>query len=238
MVKPSDPLNVYGDARCDLAGGHGIDIASQRLDPLDLQALEHLRHLLEQQPATPPLVLDLGCGAGGMLEQLVSAGAEGIGVDRADVQAAFEQRAARVGGGMRFMQADFARLPDDFCRLYARRVSLVVCQRALHYLTYEEANRALHAICGLLRPEGRLFIGVSGMTSELSEGYPARQNPIERRWSLLAPVMRDKHAICQPVCLYDAPELSELLNTSGFCVETLFTSPFGNLKAVASPKQD
>jgi len=45
--------------------------------------------------------------------------------------------------------------------------------------------------------------------------------------------MRDKHGIHGPVCLYSEDDMKSILTESGFAVETLFSSTFGNIKAVA-----
>src|SRR6185437_3503288 len=41
MNQPTEPVNLYGDRLIRTTGSHGADIASQRLDELDREALHH-----------------------------------------------------------------------------------------------------------------------------------------------------------------------------------------------------
>ena len=52
-------LNLYGDRPISTTGAHGIDVASQRLDALDKEALEQVLQSGERLSC-----IDLGCGFG------------------------------------------------------------------------------------------------------------------------------------------------------------------------------
>jgi len=237
-------LNVYGDAKRDLAHGHGIDIASQRLDELDRQACDFVEEQQRQRhPDRSPLALDMGCGSGGLCAALAKAGADCLGIDRVDFGLAFQllNDARAVGGKpapgkLRFLLTDFLDLPDDFLREYQGAVAAIVSQRALHYAPFSRAVATIRQFRGLLQRDGRLFLGLSGLGSELGDGYASTGLPLEQRFGNLAKSMADRHGIQQPLCLYDAVDVERLLTAGGFMPERIFTSAFGNLKAVARPR--
>ena len=235
-------LNVYGDAKRAWAKGHGIDVASQRLDELDRLACDFVARQRQLHPDRSPLVMDMGCGAGGLCAALAAAGADCLGIDRIDFGQAFQQLNDELAAGektaqgkLRFLLADFLALPPDFSNQYQAAAAVIVSQRALHYAPYPQAVAAIKRFRGLLRPDGRLFLGLSGLGSELAEGYAAARVPLEQRFARLAEFMADRHGILQPVCLYDKTDVARLLTEGGFVPESIFTSAFGNLKAVALP---
>lgn len=236
-------FNVYGDVKRELAEGHGIDVASQRLDELDRLACDFVAHQRRRHPDRSPLVMDMGCGAGGLCAALAAAGADCLGVDRIDfgqaLQRLNDERAVggkTAPGRIRFLLADFLALPPDFSSQHQGAAALVVSQRALHYAPYPQAVAAINRFRGLLRPDGRLFLGLSGLGSELAEGYAATRVPLKQRFATLAEFMANRHGILQPVCLYDAADVERLLTEGGFMPERIFASAFGNLKAVAIPR--
>ena len=235
-------LNVYGDAKRDLAQGLGSDIASQRLDELDRQACDFIEQLRQRHPDRLPLALDMGCGAGGLCAALAAAGADCLGIDRVDFGLEFQRLSdLRAVGGksapgkIRFLLADFLDLPDDFLSQYHSAAAVIVSQRALHYAPFSRAVAAIRRFRGLLRPDGRLFLGLSGLGSELGDGYASAGLPLEQRFANLAEPMAVIHGIQQPICLYDAVDVERLLTEGGFTPERIFTSAFGNLKAIARP---
>ena len=236
-------FNVYGDAKRELAEGHGIDVASQRLDELDRLACDFVAQHRRRRPDRSPLAMDMGCGAGGLCVALAAAGADCLGIDRIDFGEAFQRlNDERAVGGktaperVRFLLADFLALSPDFLGRYQGAASLIVSQRALHYTPYPQAVAAIQQFRGLLRPDGRLFLGLSGLGSELAEGYAAALEPLEQRFARLAEFMANRYGILQPICLYEADDAARLLTQGGFTPERIFTSAFGNIKAVAIPR--
>lgn len=236
----NDPvINRYGDRRIAQAEGHGADIASQRLDPLDRLALAEIERCWHETPARAPRALELGCGAGGLAVRLAQAGADYTGVDRIDFTADFARLAETLTpacrGRLCFVQGDFSALPESLLATLAGQVSLLIAQRCLHYLPYPSALASLRDLGHLLVPDARVYIGVSGLASELSLGYPAARQPLTVRFGRLGSDMAVRHAIEAPVCLYRPDELRQLLENAGYEVLKLFSSPFGNVKAVAMP---
>lgn len=80
--------------------------------------------------------------------------------------------------------------------------------------------------------KNKLFISVSGLQSALGEAYQAATQPITRRFSRLGALAQKDFSISEPVCLYTKDEFKELLATTGWSIEQIWTSQFGNHKAV------
>lgn len=217
--------NVYGDNLGNRAGvGHGVDIGSQRMDDLDFLAVECLAGL----PLGSRIACDLGCGKGGLLSHMRGVGAIVIGVDNTPIPDApvFGQ------GRAEYIQADLRDTDFNFLN----GVSVVTCQRTIHYFPAAQAVYLLSEVRRNMRSAGDLFISASGLNSELGEGYPHAGYPLFSRFAKLSPVMQEKHGILAPVCLYDKEGLAEVLTAAGFIVEIGFVSTFGNIKMVARGK--
>ena len=137
-----------------------------------------------------------------------------------------------VQSRVRFLQRDMRDL--DSLRQHGM-AHAVVSQRAIHYLNFVDAVSSVAAMGRMLRPEGRLFLSASGLSSELSDGYAAADVPLETRHAALAAAMQEKHRIYGAVCLYSVADMRELVRAAGMEVESLYVSAFGNVKAVARP---
>jgi len=217
-------LNKYGDQPIFLAAGHGADIASQRADDLDMMAIDHARS------CASVFAIDIACGAGGQAIRLAQEGAVVLATDIADMTGIITPMSANLPGKVTFVKLDMRHLDKLHVEMLA---DIIICQRAIHYLPFPDAVTAIVMIRRLLAPDGRLYLSASGIHSELGDGYPGRAAALEARYSELDPAMRDKHGIHGPVCLYSEENLAQLLTKGGLATETIFSSKFGNIKAVA-----
>lgn len=217
-------LNLYGDKPEFLATGHGADIASQRADDLDLMAIERARS------RSSTFAIDIACGAGGQAIRLAQQGATVVATDIADMTDIILSMSAGLPGKVTFSQLDMRHLDKLHVELLA---DVIICQRAIHYLPFSDAIGVISEIKQLLAPDGRLYLSASGIHSELGDGYAGHDASLEDRYAELAPSMRDKHGIHGSVCLYSEDDLAQLLIKGGLVPETLFSSKFGNIKAVA-----
>ena len=224
-------LNQYGDQRIATHSGHGVDIASQRADDLDLLAIGFIHQLVDQKRKAVR-ALDVGCGFGGQAARLVEAGAfvECMDIEDYSVEIHCQMALCADGHRHRFTQASVLDQPA------IGTVHAISCQRMLHYLPYQHAVKALTWMLDILCPGGRLFISASGLNSELGDGYPGKSVPIGERFAFLSDEMAEKHSIHPPVCLYTLDELSTLLSDTGWVVEQGFVSGFGNIKIVAAER--
>lgn len=223
----ADPSGPAQDAATDTQTvSHGTDIASQRIDELDLEALRFV-----VSPKIPKRVaLDLACGLGTQGIRFAVLGCRTFLYDLTDIGERVDKvRRALDIDSLVFRQLDLRQaISDDF----PPGVGVAYSQRFIHYLRFEEASRLIAVLGGRLRTHARLFLSASGLESELGEGYAHAQQPIERRFAPLSAPMQAKHEMREPVCLYTQSELQSLLLPQGFRAVRVWSSPFGNVKGV------
>lgn len=226
-------LNLYGDQKILTKGQFGVDIAIQRADDLDNLAIGNIR-AAKHRDQHVVAALDIGCGQGGQLIRMAQAGATmAVGVDAQDYGSQLKEIAAAngVSNQVHFIQMDMRHLRK--AKLDMLKWDVIVCQRAIHYLPYDGALRAISSMYDLLCNDGRLFLSASGMPSELSDGYIEGAKPVRNRYGPLSDEMRDKHGIHGDVCLYSSEDLDMLVREAGMHIENIWVSDFGNIKAVA-----
>lgn len=207
-------------------GSHGADITSQWIDELDLEAIRFV-----VSPGIPERVaLDLGCGLGMQGIRCATLGCSAVLYDIVDIGERIEQvRRMLALDKLAFRCIDLRRATaEDF----PPRVGVAYSQRFIHHLRFEEASALLSVLSPRLCAKARLFLSASGLGSELADGYAHAARPVEERFAPLAASMQAKHAIRGPVCLYTAAELERLVLAHGLRGIRVWTSPFGNVKAV------
>lgn len=223
-------LNLYGDSRIPTISGHGVDIASQRIDDLDHASLNWIgEYVLCNGRA--PVAFDLGCGFGAHSMRMVEAGADVLAVDLDDNRHKVLNQAVPKGlaSRIRFVQMDIRK----GLRLIHENPSLVYSQRTFHYLRFSEAVEVLSALSKKNKQVIRFFISASGIDSELGEGYQHRNTPLEDRYCELTAAMQEKHSIYGNVCLYSVADMNTLLKRAGLRSISITASSFGNIKAIA-----
>lgn len=223
-------LNLYGDAKTPTVSGHGVDIASQRMDDLDQAAIADVCRLSDANTGRP-LVFDLGCGFGAHSVRMAAAGATVMAFDLDDNRENIRQRAVSEGVAehVSFAQLDIRKgiMPLQM------KPDVVYSQRTLHYLTFNEATALLAMLADKNSGPMSFFLSASGLNSELGNGYPHKALPVHRRHVELDPSMQEKHAIYGAVCLYSVSDMELLLRTAGLKSSRVYSSPFGNIKAIA-----
>lgn len=214
--------NLYGDDLSLVNKGQGVDVASQRLDDLDMAALRAIRATCDATNGAVA-VADYGCGRGGFAKAARAVTPQVDAIDQGSFAKEFQ------GQGINFRQAD---LVEDLAdRLEAYHV--ILCQRTIHYFRYPTAVSVCRQFRAALRPGGLLFLSASGLGSELSQGYQHAGLGPESRFCKLSPVMQTKHGILYPVCLYTEGDLCGLIQEAGLSVREAWTSAFGNIKLIA-----
>jgi 2-polyprenyl-3-methyl-5-hydroxy-6-metoxy-1,4-benzoquinol methylase len=99
-------------------------------------------------------VLDAGCGNGYLSRMLAARGAHVAGVEPTDRMVAFaREKEAELRQGVRYVQADLARLPD-----LDGQFDAVVCSMVLTAIP--DWRRAIRAGVGALRPQGLLVFSL------------------------------------------------------------------------------
>ncbi len=210
-----------------LSPGFGSDIASQRLDDLDKSAIEHLLGIRARAA-----VLDLGCGFPIQSLRFALLGARVYAVDSHDFSAeAAEMASAARLDTLTFVQGDIQQVMAEWPN---GGIDMIYSQRALHYLDPPDAAGLATRLFSNLAKGGKIFVSASGLNSELGQGYIGRDTPWGARYHPLSDEMRKKHDIEGRVCLYTEDDMSALFRAAGFATEKIYSSPFGNVKAVFS----
>lgn len=200
--------------------GHGVDVAVNRADDLDKQALTYIA----EHPGCR--MLDLGSGAGGQSKRMVDAGAQVVALDQFDFTAQF---AVMESKQVQFILGDMAEVAT---LLEGQMFQAVVCQRTIHYVPYAAALQLLRNLRTLVTD--KLFISVTGVGSLVGDVYPAAATPLPERFAPLSELGQEMFSITEPVCLYSEAEFRQLLCEAGWQVDECWVSAFGNIKAVCS----
>lgn len=230
QAKDAEALNRHGDKVIKTTGEHGADISSQRMGNLDEDAVRHVLDTRED----PVTAVDIGCGLGIQGIRFGLLGVETTLIDVLDISnrvEAFNEMFEMCS--LDFVNKDVRELtrkdiPDNIGTAYS--------QRFIHYLKFDEALDLCELISNKMVEEGRIFISASGLHTELGDGYPDKDTPLESRYSKLDPEMADKHDIRDQVCLYTNEDMERLLSESGLTPVRVDNSGFGNIKAIGEKK--
>ncbi len=219
-------LNSYGDKSGNLAGTHGVDISSQRMDDLDRKCLQFALEKNSDELAA----VDLGCGLGIQGVRIALSGIKTLLIDFLDIESRIGQCSGLLNlQNIQFLQKD-ARLlvPQDL----PEKIQILYSQRFIHYLKFAEAEALIAMVAGRMETGGRVFLSASGIDTELADGYADRGKAVHDRYAPLSEAMALKHQIHEPVCLYSEMELKQLLKPYGFKEVLVWSSDFGNIKAI------
>lgn len=228
----SRPINQHGDYFIPAGGGRGVDIASQRRDKLDTESLRYIRSRVKTGRKT--IALDLGGGFGAHAIRMAQEGAVVLMIDVAGMAAEqFARASANQGfppGRLTFLQKDFTQLsPEDIPAGF----HVLYSQRAIHFVNYRTAKELMRRLFIHMAPGGAAFVSATGYDTECGRTYLDRSKPVEDRFNHLAPDMQQKHGIEQRLVIYREQDLTALLRSAGFRDVRVWTSSFGNIKAVA-----
>jgi hypothetical protein len=112
---------------------------------------------------------------------------------------------------------------------------LMLCQRTLSSLRYEEARRVLHRASLRLKIGGKLFISLYGIHSELGEDYADGEKLVNQRYCPVAPRLAERYNLLHgPVCLYSERNLFSLIMEAGLAVIKTSTSALGHVRGIAA----
>jgi len=226
-----ESINIYNDLPHHALDGFGVDISTQRADDLDVELLS----LISANKNAPLNILDLGCGKGGQaLRMAAHTNCNVTAVDALNLSNDIHQACESLQvptSRISFIKSDIRNTAKYLHHGY----HYIYSQRTMHYLPYNDAFVLLnglrtHLVKGF---NSKLFVSVSGLHSELGNGYADKDKPISEKFALLSQPMMEKHKISSPVCLYTVEELYTLLTVCGYTVEKIYASAFGNVKAIA-----
>jgi SAM-dependent methyltransferase len=203
---------------------YGIDVARLRLDDLDKKCLAQITQL---QAGGEVSVLEIGSGAGGFTREVCKLGASVLATDIVDYS---KECVYAENDRCRFLKIDCRQLPATLSKTY----DIVVAQRVLHYITYDEAVEFLSNLHPFIRHE--LYVSVSGKQSDIGTYYDDNR-PVARRFSQLNETGKKLFSITKPLCLYETPEIKTLITSAGYTITDFRTSAFGNHKCIAIPNR-
>ncbi len=203
---------------------YGVDVASTRLDDLDKRVLAAVKEMVSA--GVSPRVLNVGCGQGGLARALVQVGAAVTALDIDDYSDVIHEQSVSHSDAINYIQADIR----DWVATNTEQFDLVVLQRVLHYVPYEDARMVLEKLHSV---SDTLYLSVTGTTTTIASHYEALTKPITERWGKLDAVGQELFSISAPLCLYSEGEVRTLLAETGWQVEWLRVSDFGNIKVEA-----
>ncbi len=163
------------------------------------------RWLLEELGSVAGPVVDVGCGTGWFLRELVrtQSGIRGVGVDLSSgmVEEARRRAAAEGSSSLRFVEADWEgpEVEDRIALHLDAPPELVTCISAFHY--FADPSAALARMRRVLAPGGRVFIIERAMDG----------STMTKIWDLL-----HRYVIRDGVEFHDSQGLMEMMETAGF----------------------
>jgi len=204
---------------------YGVDIGARRSDDLDRLLLEEVASLkISQEKVT---VANGGSGGPRQSVLMSEKGAHVTSVDILDYGEEYEMKR------IKFCQShisEWVKEQEKSGNIY----DLSVLQRVIHYLPFQQAQDLLMSLRNIT--EQKLFISVSGIESAIGDYYEHKNLPIQDRFCKLEPEGQEKFSITEPVFLYSEEEFINLLTDTGWRVEKVWSSAFGNYKAVCVPE--
>jgi hypothetical protein len=111
---------------------------------------------------------------------------------------------------------------------------LILSQRSLSTLRYDEALIAVRRFLQRLKIGGKLFISLYGIHSDLGDGYPDGSKLVGERLAPVAPEVAERYGLRAPLCLYSERNLFALLMEAGGVVLKTSTSALGHVRGVAA----
>lgn len=111
---------------------------------------------------------------------------------------------------------------------------IILSQRSLSSLRYDEALHAVRRFLQRLKIGGKFFISLYGIHSDLGDGYPDGSKLVGERLAPVAPEVAERYGLTVPLCLYSERNLFALLMEAGGAVLKTSTSALGHVRGVAA----
>lgn len=204
---------------------YGVDVNKTRLDDLDRVIL---RDSLSE-PFNKKTVCNMGCGESSLSVALCGIGHFVYNYDRRDLHDFFALT-SELFQRQKFTQINIS---DIKKHNIPQRIDVVVFQRVLHYVPYSQAQNILRLVSHNTTPEGKIYISLSGLDSEIGQEYTAGQVPIESRMGTITSNNQDNFNITEKICLYSKEEAQQLIESiAGLRIQKIWVSQFGNIKII------
>jgi len=116
-----------------------------------------------------------------------------------------------------------------------KNIDLIYSARTLHYLNYENFEALLKKLESRLKKNGKIFITVTGVESEIGKKYPCAEKKIEERFCFLEKEYQERFEIKEKIFLMNFEEFQEIFKKY-FILEEAWESDFKNLFFVGFKK--
>ena len=177
-------------------------------------------------------VLILPAGRCELAMKIARLGAQVTVAETASLQREIEGRllAAGLHDNITYTPGELPNVPED---MPGEPFDIIVVRRGLCSMPYDQARSVIRQLLFKLKIGGKLYISILGLHSELGDGYPGSEHPVDQRFTQLSPALAKKYGITGPVCLYSERNLFMLLLDAGASVLRTLTTTYGNVKGVA-----
>lgn len=177
-------------------------------------------------------VLVLPAGRCELAMNIARLGAQVTVAETASLQREIEGRvlAAGLRDNITYTPGELPNVPDT---PPGEPFDIIIVRRGLCSMPYDDARKVIRQLLLKLKIGGKLYVSILGLHSELGDGYPGGEHPVDQRFTQLSPVLAKKYGIEGPVCLYSERNLFMLLVDAGASVLRTLTTTYGNVKGVA-----
>ena len=199
----------------------GPDVASVRIDDLDRACITYALTITDGHKR----VLDIGSGKSRLAVILALMNFNVTAYDREDYFRYFKQTKL-----VTFVQKD---MRDIVHSDIEKGVEIIIAQRVLHHIPFIDAQKVLTVLSSKLVSGGEMFISLSGLESELGNGYVDANKEVTQRYVKISEDNQNKFSMSDKVCLYTKGDVEKLLEPLPITIEKIWQSKFGNIKVIA-----
>jgi hypothetical protein len=215
---------------------YAATIKSQRMDDLDRACLDYIHYLKSKHNHIN--VIECGGRYGVHTKRMSIAGASVTMIDKIELPDDYFSAYGHDGHIfpiIKHLRKNFLDIVNDDI---PSPLHIIYSQRALNYISYNDAYKLLTRFYNALESDGALFLSMAGAETEYGLTHEARHLPIDERFAKISPDMQDRHEIYDNICVYSQSELRDMVQKIGFCDVLLGQSGFGNVKMIGfkSPK--
>lgn len=205
-------------------------IESQLMDDLDQACLTYIHYLKSQLNTVN--VIECGGRYGVHTKRMSVAGASVTMIDKMELPDDYFSSYGHDGlifSPIHHLQKDFLNIHDDDI---PNPLHIIYSQRALNYISYNDAYSLLSRFYQRLESNGAIFLSMAGAETEYGLTHEMRDKPIEQRYAKIAPLMQEKHNIYDDICVYFCTEITDMMASIGFRDIISGQSKFGNVKVI------
>ncbi len=206
---------------------HGIQITSQRIGSLEKELIKYSLDIPKSS-----LVLDLG-GGNGFISIILSLIQKQVYYY--DLKIDFKLKIFKK----LFSSKKLNLIKKDLKKIkyidFPKNIDIIYSARFFHYLTYKESDDLLKKLSKNLKKDGKIFLTLSGIDSNIGINYKCKDIKIEERSCFLSKSNQSRFKIKEKVTLYKKEELENLIKKY-FNIQEVWESDFKNIFVIAVKK--